>query len=221
MKYIRYYASVVSVLLLLSLLIFTSCSEDGSDDGYDNSISTPTGTHNDKGYVDLGLSVKWATCNVGANSPEEYGDYFAWGETEPKDVYSSNTYKWGEITEIGNILYLKYNRTDNNLVLELEDDAASVNWGGNWRMPTAQEIRELQNNCTIETVVQNGVEGIIVTGKNGNSIFIPGIGFTYWSNQRYTNKPEGAYWFSPQRNWISDFNYGDRKYGKSIRPVCP
>ena len=236
MKYIRYYASVVSVLLLLSLLIFTSCSEDGSDDGYDNSISTPTGTHNDKGYVDLGLSVKWATCNVGANSPEEYGDYFAWGEIEPKDVYSSNTYKWGEITEIGNILYLKYNRTDNNLVLELEDDAASVNWGGNWRMPTRAEQDELRDtdNCTWTWITQNGVKGYKVTSKkNANSIFLPAAGY-YDGDILFEGNSYGDYWSSSldptydaafgmdfEETYIDWYGKGGRAYGRPVRAVCP
>ena len=169
--------------------------------------------------IDLGLSVKWATMNVGAESAEDLGEIFTWGDVVPARYENTGSgYKWSDGTEDG---MTKYNLIDGKIFLDSEDDAATVNWGGNWRMPTAQEIRELQNNCTIETVVQNGVEGIIVTGKNGNSIFIPGIGFGYWSNQRYENKPEGAYGFRPQRNWISDFNYGNRKHGDYIRPVCP
>ena len=169
--------------------------------------------------IDLGLSVKWATMNVGAESAEDQGETFTWGDVVPSTYENTGSrYKWSDGTEDG---MTKYNLIDGKIFLDSEDDAATVNWGGNWRMPTAQEIRELQNNCTIETVVQNGVEGIIVTGKNGNSIFIPGIGAAYWSNQRYTDKPGGAYGFRPQYDWIADFGYGDRKYGDYIRPVCP
>lgn len=169
--------------------------------------------------VDLGLSVKWATMNVGAESPEDMGEEFTWGDVVPETYENTGSgYKWSDGTEDG---MTKYNLIDGKIFLDSEDDAATVNWGGNWRMPTVQEIWELQSNCTIETVVQNGVKGVSVIGKNGNSIFIPGIGFSYWSNQRNESRPEGAYGFSPQYDRIDYFNYGNRKYGKYIRPVCP
>lgn len=169
--------------------------------------------------IDLGLSVKWANMNIGAESPEDRGEEFTWGDIIPATYENTGSrYKWSDGTEDG---MTKYNFVDGKIFLDSEDDAATVNWGGNWRMPTVQEIWELQDNCTIETVVQNGVEGIIVTGKNGNSIFIPCIGSSYWSNQRNESSPEGAYGFSPQYDRIYYFNYGNRKYGKYIRPVCP
>ena len=168
--------------------------------------------------IDLGLSVKWATMNIGAESPEDTGEVFTWGDIVPVTFENIGSgYKWSDGTENG---MTKYNLVDGKEFLESEDDAATVNWGGTWRMPTAKEIDELIDNCTIETTIQNGVKGIIVTGKNGNSIFIPGIGYRYWSNQRYENKPEGAYGFSPQSNCIYDFNFGNRKYGNYVRPVC-
>ena len=237
MKYIRYYASVVSVLLLLSLLIFTSCSEDGGDDGYDNSISTPTGMHNDKGYVDLGLSVKWATCNVGANSPEEYGDYFAWGETTPKIRYSKSTYKY-----YNGIYYTKYctsssyGTVDNKTTLELTDDAARVNWGGNWRMPTRAEQDELRDtdNCTWTWITQNGVKGYKVTSKNNaNSIFLPAAGY-YDGDILFEGNSYGDYWSSSldptydaafgmdfEETYIDWYGKGGRAYGRPVRAVCP
>ena len=126
-------------------------------------------------YVDLGLSVKWATFNVGATSPEDYGDYFAWGETEPKETYSWATYKWGDGTD-ANIT--KYNATDGKTILEPADDAAQVHWGGKWRMPTKEEIEELIDNCTWSESIQNGVKGYVVTSKHtGNSIFFPYSGY--------------------------------------------
>ena len=125
--------------------------------------------------VDLGLSVKWANCNVGANSPEEYGDYFAWGETAPKSNYSSSNMLILEKIQEG----LKLNGvvdTNNNLTASY--DAAAANWGENWRMPTRAEIEELLTNCTWTWSTQNGTKGYLVCSKtNENSIFLPAAGF--------------------------------------------
>ena len=132
-------------------------------------------------YVDLGLSVKWATFNVGATSPEDYGDYFAWGETEPKETYSWATYKWGDGTQ--NTM-TKYNATDGKTILEPEDDAAHVHWGDKWRMPTYEEQMELLEKCSWERTNLDGVIGYKVTGPNGNSIFIPIAGaYNSFDNQ--------------------------------------
>ena len=142
-----------------------------------------------RAYVDLGLSVKWATCNVGANSPEEYGDYFAWGETKPKDSYKWSTYKWCNGSKDKLTKYCKesyYGRVDNKTVLDLVDDAAHVNLGGAWRMPTKEEIRELKDNCTWTWTTQNGVNGYLVTSKkNDNSIFLPAAGYRSGSDLEY------------------------------------
>ena len=124
-------------------------------------------------YVDLGLSVKWATCNVGATTPEEYGDYFAWGETEAKQNFSWEIYKWCNGTKS---TITKYNATDGLTTLLPEDDAAHVNWGGQWRMPTKEELTELREQCTWKWVTINGIKGNKVTGPNGNSIFLPAGG---------------------------------------------
>ena len=139
---------------------------------HDTIVSTP-----EPEYVDLGLSVKWATFNVGATSPEDYGDYFAWGETEPKETYSWATYKWCDGTQ--NTM-TKYNATDGKTILEPEDDAAHVHWGDKWRMPTKEEIQELFTRCTWKTETQNGINGYNVIGPNGNSIFVPTAG---WYNE--------------------------------------
>ena len=137
-------------------------------------------------YVDLGLSVKWATCNMGASSPEEYGDYYAWGETETKSTYDWNTYKWCKGSENTLTKYCTdsdYGTVDNKTVLDPEDDVAHVKWGGNWRMPTDAEIEELRENCIWKWTTQNGKNGYKVTSKkNGNSIFLPlrrDTAFTY------------------------------------------
>ena len=189
-------------------------------------------------YVDLGLSVKWATCNVGANSPEEYGDYFAWGEIHPKTNYYWGTYKWCDGT--ANSL-TKYNddsnsgTVDNKTRLQLSDDAAYMNWGGVWRMPTEDEYIELCNECTWTWTTQNGVNGYKVTSRsNGNGIFLPAAGYFYGTSCSSVGS-NGHYWISSIAS--SDSNNADvmsftsrgvskyvmsyRYYGHSVRPVRP
>ena len=187
-------------------------------------------------YVDLGLpsGTKWATFNVGATKPEEYGDYFAWGETEPKSNYDWSTYKWCNGSETTQTKYntsSSYGTVDNKTVLDPEDDAAHVNWGGSWRMPTYAEWTELRTNCTWTWTSQNGVNGRLVTGPNGKSIFLPATGYrydtdlnsagsygNYWSSSLYTDAPDKAY----SALFNSDaVGWGDRYrlYGFSVRPV--
>ena len=152
-------------------------------------------------WVDLGLpsGTLWATCNVGANVPEEYGDYFAWGETEPKDVYSWETYKWCNGTNntltkyCTNSNYGDNGFTDGKMELELEDDAAYVNWGHSWRMPTAAQQRELFDNGIWTWTTRNGMKGCLVTGPNGNSIFLPASGYR-WGESLYNAGSIGYYW---------------------------
>ena len=132
-------------------------------------------------YVDLGLpsGTLWATMNVGANSPEEYGDYFAWGEVAPKEVYDWSTYKWCNGSEYTLTKYCadsEYGTVDNKTDLDLEDDAVYVNWGPSWRMPTSDQLEELKNNCTWQWTEMNGVKGSVVTGPNGNTMFLLAAG---------------------------------------------
>ena len=191
--------------------------------------------------VDLGLpsGLKWASCNVGANAPEEYGDYFAWGATAPQE---SNYYYWDTCPfctggEWDEAQFSKYNTSsnngpiDNNTVLDPEDDAAAVNWGGSWRMPTIEEWQELLDECTWTWTTQNGVSGRLVTGSNGNSIFLPAAGYRfntflnsagsigdYWSSSLYTDIPYGAYhvyFKSGNCDWRDYY----RCRGQSVRPV--
>lgn len=179
--------------------------------------------------VDLGLSVKWATCNVGANKPEEYGNYYAWGETSTKSDYSSST----STTYGKTVSQLKSSGIlDNNGNLTSNYDAARKNWGGTWRMPTKAEIQELKDNCTTTWTTQNGVYGRKVTSKkNGNSIFLPAAGYRNGSSL-YSGGSNGLYWSSsPSESntyyayrlgfYSGDFDlyYDYRYYGLSVRPV--
>ena len=178
-------------------------------------------------YVDLGLSVKWARCNLGAWKPTDYGDYFAWGETEPKTDYTWETYKWG--TENN---FTKYNDTDGKIVLDPEDDAATVNLGSPWRMPTKKETNELWGNCTWTETTQDGVNGYEVKGPNGNSIFLPAAGCRVGSELKYAgsqgyyrvnapytvgNDLHGLIAFGLNTGWFGGYRY----YGYSVRPVRP
>ena len=187
--------------------------------------------------VDMGLSVKWASFNLGASKPEEYGDYYAWGETEPKEKYSWSTYKFGT-RSIGP--FSKYNTKssygsiDDKTVLEPEDDVAHVKLGGNWRMPTDEEWTELRTKCTwtwVTSYNRTGINGRLVTATNGNSIFLPAAGRRYDSDLNYAGS-YGGYWSSSlntdypydARNVYFYYDnvyryYYNRFYGLSVRPV--
>lgn len=202
--------------------------------GQTDSFAT-TGTHNGHEWVDLGLSVKWGTCNVGAEKPEEYGDYFAWGETKPKSDYDWSTLKY--CNDSTGDSFSKYNRNKsgtrgNRTVLEPEDDAAHANWGGDWRMPTVAEFQELLDKCTWEWTKINGKNGYKVTSKvNSNSIFLPAAGCRYDTSLYYAGI-DGDYWSSSLYESNSynarslDFNPGYHRAGyrlrfggHSVRPV--
>ena len=190
--------------------------------------------------VDLGLpsGTKWASFNVGASKPEEYGDYFAWGETEAKSEYSFSTYKhcngsYNTLTKYnGNS---DYGSVDNKSLLDAEDDAACANWGGNWRMPTETEWEELMEYCTwdwMDNYNNTGIAGRLVTASNGNSIFLPAAGHKYNTGTQYVssycdywssslskgNNPLNAYVGSSFSGgiYVAD---GGRDLGCSVRPV--
>lgn len=189
--------------------------------------------------VDLGLpsGTKWASWNVGASSPEEYGGYYAWGEVEEKSEYSWSNYKWcdGERTSITKYgVNSSYGIVDNLTTLDAGDDVAQMEWGEGWRMPTNDEIKELFDECKWSWTFVNGVNGQLVTGPNGNSIFMPAAGFykdnqvkgggsylSYLSSSLYLNGGSCGvavlYFFSGNNNW--DDTWG-RCYGRSVRPVC-
>lgn len=163
---------------------------------YDNS------KYNGHEFVDLGLpsGLKWAACNVGADAPEEYGNYYEWGETAPRDEYSrTNRYFADDFSETDALL--KYNvnslqgNVDNKTVLDPEDDAAHVAWGGAWRMPTDGEHQELRNNCRWEETTLNGVNVTKITGPNGNCIYLPYTGHRVYG-ETVDEGTEGYYWTS-------------------------
>ncbi len=192
-------------------------------------------------YVDLGLpsGTLWASCNVGANSPEEYGDYFAWGETSPKEVYDWDTYKYGKYDSVWEVweevtkycTSSSFGTVDNKTELDPSDDAATANWGCYWCMPTLAQQDELRLYCTWSWTSVNGVNGKLVVGPNGNSIFLPAAGYHinssllnagtrgyYWSSSLGSGDQMHAYYvfFTLGSNTWDDDN---RDYGRSVRPV--
>lgn len=243
--------------LVLSLLMLTSLISNAQEylrgdvnhDGHVN-VSDVTsliyyvlnGSWPDTGnyeYVDLGLpsGTLWATTNLGATSPEDYGDYFAYGETVPKEEYTYENYKWWYFDENGYRYISKYNTkssfgpVDNQTELEPEDDAACVNMGPSWCIPSLEQVVELLNSCTLQWTQRNGVNGLLVTGPNGNTIFLPAAGYvdgssleyagtygSYWSRSIYSYLPDRAYClYLDSQYWDSeDFS---RYYGHVIRAV--
>lgn len=207
--------------MLIVVMSFVACKKTTDGD------NTQTG-------VDLGLSVKWGSCNLGAYSPDGVGDYFAWGETKAKAEYSWETYKFSNGTGKTITKYINdssFGVVDNKTVLEPEDDAAHMRLGGKWRMPTKEEMEELiatRENASYkwEWKSVNGHDGWLITYlKNSNSIFLPA---TSWS---YADDPDtGYYWtsslISPDGAWLLVFSSkwlgvssDGRFVGLSIRPV--
>ena len=203
-----------------------------------NSLSkTDSPALNGHEAVDLGLpsGLKWASCNVGATKPEEYGGYYAWGETEEKSDYSWRKYKYCKGTNDTMTKYCtssRYGTVDNKTTLEPCDDVATVKWGGAWRMPTIEEQNELRNSCTWTCATLNGVKGYRVTGPNGNSIFLPAAGYR-GGQEVYCRGSYGGYWSSSLNSGLSSRAYNlvfgsgyyywnySRYYGRTVRPVCP
>ncbi|MBQ8064717.1 MAG: hypothetical protein IJ200_03555 [Prevotella sp.] len=217
--------------------------------------------------VDLGLSIKWASWNVGASKPEEYGGYYAWGETEEKDIYNWSNYKYINKTiegdywdEKSNKIVYKYQRIGTRLYDEdvisgknrfavvsicgTSYDVAYTKWGSKWRMPTLEEITELENKCSKEHSKLNGVEGWYFTGPNGNKIFLPSAGYKdessvsydmkdwrgaacmYWSGDlitylNYLGDQDGseAFSISFDNKGVPFGNYFSRCTGLTVRPV--
>lgn len=200
-------------------------NEQGTAYGEEKSFTTEAGNdesdYNGYEYVDLGLpsGLKWASYNIGADTPEEYGDYFAWGEISPKAEYiGENCITWDIDME--------------DISGDVDYDAATANWGGAWRMPLRSEMQELKDNCTWEWSSQNGVAGYKVTGPNGNHIFLPAAGGRdgvspvgagtfglYWGSTPHENRLNAySFWFSEGSVEVS-YNFY-RTYGFTVRAVA-
>lgn len=236
--------------IMCMVVAMTCCTKpdepknDGGDDGYVATVVPHNGGSNDSvthGFVDLGLSSGrlWATCNVGADTPEEFGDYFAWGETTTKEVYDWKCYKYSTYVE-GDFRLNKYcadpaygfnGYVDNLTVLETSDDAALASWGTGWRMPTMEDWEELFLETTKTWVEVNGVEGLLITGENGNSIFLPAAGYrddsefissnigVYWSSTLQTKLEIVAWSFHLTPSWNHVCGSYERARGQVIRAV--
>ena len=210
----------------------------GEEKNFITEASGGVGVFNGHEYIDLGLpsGTLWATCNVGADRPEDYGNYYAWGETQPKDKYNWTTYQYCEgwssdFTKYCTSSSLGYNGfVDNLTVLQPEDDAATVNWGNGWCMPTADQLRELRDNTEHVWTMQNGVYGRLFTANNGNSLFLPAAGLwtselgsmgdygSCWSKSLNTDQSAAAWFFYYNSDDYSMANAG-RYVGRSVRPV--
>lgn len=228
--------SRASVVMVLLLAFVVACKPEEPINGEDSHVL------NGHEYVDLGLpsGTLWATCNVGADTPEDCGDYFAWGDTLPKELYDWKSYRYSNFVN-GVFKLNKYctdsywglnGFVDSLTVLVPADDAALAQWGDGWRMPTKEEYSELFQNTTYEWTTQNGVEGRCLTGRSGNSIFLPATGFRldgdllctglglYWSSTLQTSSQMSA--------WSFHFDYEDchvcgtyeRSRGQCVRAVC-
>ncbi len=196
----------------------SSSRESLSSSSTQSQVSRPTNSINGHEYVDLGLSVKWATCNVGASSPSDYGNYYAWGETSTKSSYT----KENSVT---------YQKTMGSIAGNPKYDAARASWGSTWRLPTDKEIDELINKCKWSWTTQGGHKGYKITGPNGNSIFLPAAGLRYWTSLSDAGG-HGYYWGATPNEDItynaSNLYFGSgnfyrgwvgRDFGHSIRPV--
>ena len=182
--------------------------------------------YNGHKYVDLGLPsrLKWAECNIGADSPEEYGNYYAWGETNTKTEYLVSNYLYcsdGKYVDLG------------TNISETQYDAARANWGNVWRMPTKNDFDELISKCDWEWTTMNGIKGFKVTSQtNCNYIFLPAAGKfedeifglnnfgSYWSGYYDTTHSDSAYYLELTTSSIAAWFLGERICGRTIRPVC-
>ena len=225
--------------MMLMMIFAVSCNKpDEPNNGENNGINDTIEAHE---YVDLGLpsGTLWAICNVGATNPEDIGDYFAWGETVTKNVYDWNGYKYGGIVNelfamskyCTDSIYGLDGFVDNRMVLEPCDDAATANWGSDWRMATKEEWEELYRKTSCTWTTQNGVEGRLLTGVNGNSIFLPATGFRldgelfgpalgiYWSSSLHTDFNERGWSFHFEGENCHVCGTYERNRGQVVRAV--
>ena len=223
-----------------------SCGKDdsvsnGNSDGTEQPIPHPEQDTAVAVWVDMGLpsGLMWASCNLGANTPEEYGNYYAWGEVQPKETYDWRSYRYCTVDGEGNLQTLtKYNTSstygaiDNRNILEAMDDAATAVLGSGARIPTADEWRELIDNTTQEWTTENSVNGLKFTATNGNTLFLPAAGRhgstgldyagmhgLYWSSTLHTSDPRYARRFLFNADSVSLRTYCRRFNGPAVRAV--
>ena len=224
--------------MILIMVFAVSCQkpDEPNNGGNDNGNNV-----NGHEYVDLGLpsGTLWATCNVGADTPEGYGNYFAWGETESKGIYDWKSYKYGrffneryELNKYCTDSCYGFNGfVDSLTLLEPDDDVATVSWSADWRMPTREDWEDLCQNTTYAITTLNGIDGCLFSAPNGNSLFLPAAG--YWWGGEFNGAGIGIYWSSsinvefPYRSWGYHINpdsghvcgSSDRNRGQSVRAV--
>ena len=230
----KFTKTLATIMLTIAVVCATGCKKNNEPNN---------GTYNGHDYIDLGLpsGTMWATYNVGATNPEDYGSYFAWGETQPKTIYSESNYKYShgccnQLTKYCSQSDFGHNGfTDKLTTLESSDDAATTNWGEGWSTPTNKQWVELMTKCSHSWTTQNRVKGCLFTGRNGNTIFLPaassrmddvarlvGDDGSYWSSSLNKSFPEYAKGFK----FIISFDdcdlYDDlgRCSGRSVRAVC-
>ena len=212
---------VIFKFALLAIVIIGSISIMSCKKGDENIDNKPEAGNiiNGHEYVDLGLpsGLKWATCNIGANQPHEYGNYYAWGETSTKNYYTDRN-------------SLTFDVWMNDISGDTIYDAARANWGGTWRIPTKTEMKELIDSCSWNWTTQNGINGMNVTGPNGKSIFLPATGYCY-NTTNPTIGDSGLYWSSTPfesnvsayyldfNSYRSDMGSLARFAGVTVRPV--
>ena len=237
-KFKKVLAAIMLTAAVMCTAGFVSYNGNQSQNG-ENMNSEGTKGHD---YVDLGLpsGTLWATCNVGADTPEGYGDYFAWGETTSKTNFTWLTCKYAnngdrrKLTKYCNDASFGNNGfTDKLTVLQASDDAATANWGKGWRTPTKDEWQELKDNTTSTWTTKNGVQGRLFTASNGRTLFLPAVGY-HSGDKLYAVGNNGTYWSSsletgtsgPHLAWYFFCNSGNcnvnnsfRAYGRCVRPV--
>lgn len=239
------FIKVAATMMLMTIVAVSCVKPDDPNNGGENENDTIINNGGDSlvvhEFVDLGLpsGTLWATCNIGANQPEDCGDYFAWGETEPKVVYDWNSYRYGnlvgdhfELTKYCNDSACGHNGfVDDLVVLEPVDDAATVNWGVEWRMPTKEEWKELYMKTFCAHAVQGGVNGWLFTAPNGNTLFLPSAGFclddgpictglgTYWSSSLHTHFLERGWSFHFDIDECHVCGTYERSRGQVVRAV--